>query len=545
MIFLQDDESKQQFMVDTSAVCSVLLHLSKTPPTGPQLSGADGRAIPCWGTVRLSFGLRTFFVTFLLATVYRPILGLDFLSAHGLLVGPVGRQVLDSKSLKPLSKPSTAAGTLRSKFAAALCSIAPSVRSLLAVFSAIVGDGKGKPSLKHKIRHTIETAGRPVFAKARRLDPDKLRQAEAEFREQEAANIIRRSDSPWSSPLHRLHIVRKKDRSWWPCGDYRRLNLAMTHNRYPLPSILDLSNKLHSCKFFSCIDLVKGYHQILMAAQDVAKTAIITPFGLFEYLFMPFGLRNAAQTFQRFMDSLFKHLPFMFCYLDDIIIASHTLEEHHEHLRQIFTILQENGLQVNPAKCVFTVTAVEFLGHRVDQHGVRPLQRHVQAISDFPSPQDVKQLQQFLGMVNFCRRFLPGIARMLQPLTDTLKGAPKTLEWPPAAAFGAAKAALAAAVPLAHPAPNAVLSLATDASDTHFGGVLQQLSGGSWQLLAFYSKKLSGAGTRYSTFDRELLAAFSAVRHFRFLLEGRQFHIPVPHHAAVVGRPAATTLFHR
>jgi hypothetical protein len=101
---------------------------------------------------------------------------------------------------------------------------------------------------------------------------------------------------------------------------------------------------------------------------------------------MPFGLRNAAQTFQRFMDSLLKHLPFVFCYLDDIIIASHSLEEHIEHLRQIFTILQENGLQINPAKCVFSAAAVEFLGHRVDQDGVRPLQRYVQAISDFPPP---------------------------------------------------------------------------------------------------------------------------------------------------------------
>jgi cytoskeleton-associated protein 5 len=200
-------------------------------------------------------------------------------------------------------------------------------------------------------------------------------------------------------------MVRKKDGLWRPCGDYRLLNLATPHDRYPLPSILDLSNKLHGCKFFSCIDLVKGYHQIPMAAQDVAKTAIITPFGLFEYLFMPFRLRNAAQTFQRFM------------------------EEHHKHLRQIFTILQENGLLINPAKCVF--------------------------------------------------------ARTLQTLTNALRGAPKTPEWPPAAAFGLANAALAAAVPLVHPALNAVLSLATDASDTHVGGVLQQLNGGSWQPLVF------------------------------------------------------------
>jgi hypothetical protein len=251
-------------------------------------------------------------------------------------------------------------------------------------------------------------------------------------------------------------MVRKKDGSWRPCGDYRRLNLATTHDRYPLPSILDLSNKLHGCKVFSCIDLVKGYHQIPMAAKDVAKTVIITPFGLFEYLFMPFGLRDVAQTFQRFMDSLFKHLPFVFCYL------------------------------INPAKCLFAAAAVEFLGHRVDQHGVRPLQWHVQAVSDFPPPQDVKQLQQFLGMVNFYRCFLTGIARTLQPLTDALRGAPKTLEWPPATTFGVAKAALAAAVPLAHPALNAVLSLATDASDT------QRLAAEPTQPLSLPPQNLGG-----------------------------------------------------
>jgi hypothetical protein len=134
-------------------------------------------------------------------------------------------------------------------------------------------------------------------------------------------------------------MVSKPNSSWRPCGDYSRLNLATKHDRYPLPSILDLSAKLHGCKFFSVIDLVKGYHQVPMSLADIPKMAIITPFGLFEYLFMPFGLMNAAQAFQRLIDCLFRGLPFVFTYLDDHLISSQALEEHMEHLAQFFQLL--------------------------------------------------------------------------------------------------------------------------------------------------------------------------------------------------------------
>jgi hypothetical protein len=158
-----------------------------------------------------------------------------------------------------------------------------------------------------------------------------------------------------------------------------------------------------------------------MAPADVQKTAIITPFGLFEYLFMPFGLMNAAQTFQRLMDRLFRKLPFVFTYLDDHLVASRTLEEHMEHLSQFFQVLQDNGLVINPGKCIFASTSVKFLGHMVDENGIRPLPTHVQAIQEFPPPSTVKQLQQFLGMINFYRRFLPRIAATLRPLTDLVR----------------------------------------------------------------------------------------------------------------------------
>jgi cleavage and polyadenylation specificity factor subunit 1 len=275
LIYLQDSSTNQRYLVDTGAAVSVLPHSSKSPSSGQPLSGADGRRIPSWGTVskKLTFGFKTFLCSFILAAVAKPILGVDFLAQHHLLVDPFSQQVLDAATLKPICPSAATAASGRSRFTASLCHVSPAVRSLLASFPAVVGDGSGTPRPKHGIEHFIETSGRPIFAKARRLDPEKLRAAESEFRALEKAGIVRRSNSPWSSPLH---MVPKPDGSWRPCGDYRRLNLATTHDRYPLPSILDLSSKLHGCRYFSVIDLVKGYHQVPMAPEDIQKTAIIT-----------------------------------------------------------------------------------------------------------------------------------------------------------------------------------------------------------------------------------------------------------------------------
>ncbi len=171
------------------------------------------------------------------------------------------------------------------------------VKALLQNFPSILRNGDVKPTPTHGVKHHIHTSSHPpVIAKSRRLHTKKLQITKAEFKRLESAGIISSSKLPWESPLR---MVPKKDGSWRPCGDYCRLDLVTTPDKYPLLNMQDLSNCLHGCTVFSKIDHVKRYHQIPVATKDIPKTAIITPFGLFEYLFTPFGLSNAAQIFER------------------------------------------------------------------------------------------------------------------------------------------------------------------------------------------------------------------------------------------------------
>ncbi len=367
-----------------------------------------------------------------------------------------------------------------------------------------------------------------MFARPPRLNPEKHRIAEEEFLVLENARIIRHSNLRWASPLH---LVPKKDGSWRPCGDYRRLNAVTIPDSYPLPNMQSLNDRMAGCTVFSKIDLVKAYHQIPIAEEDIQKTAIAMPFGLWEFLFMAFGLRNAAQALQQLKDNILMGLDYVFSFLDDDGVFSKSKEQHWTHLRTMFAILAANGLALNLEKCVFGVSELDFLGHRISAAGVAPLQDNVQVILDFPKPIDCKALQRFLGMINFYRRFLSGVAGTLRPLTAALSGNPKTLPWTPdmETAFAAAKEAFVATIPLAHPLLGAVLTLAADTSDTHVGAVLQQQVGQHWQPLEFFSKKLSKSEVNYSTFDRELLAAVSGIKHSRSRLEGCPFQLWTDH----------------
>ena len=537
VFFLLDPPTGTRFLVDTGACRSLypkaMLREVQSRGGTERLIAANGSSIPTYGTSRLQVPVGGHRLTwkFLIAEVLMPIIGADFLAHYDLLVDVRRHRLVNTETLT--TTPISAAP----RNLATNITFAPDdYSSLLAQYSDVF-----KPELRqlafmpsrHGIVHHIKTTGPPVFAKFRRLAPAKLTAAKKVFTEMEAMGICQKASSPWSSPLH---IVNKKDGSLRPCGDYRRLNMITEADHYPLPNMTDVTSYLQGSSFFSKLDLLKGYFQVPMNKEDIPKTAITTPFGTYTFNYSCFGLRNAGATFQRLMDGILGDLPFCVCYIDDILVFSSTKEDHLKHLHVVLNRLQENGLVVKYDKCIFGAHNIDFLGHHLSPKGVAPLPEKVAAVKQFPTPSTVKSLQEFLGMINFYHRFIPHVATILAPLYETLKGKPKKLLWGlrQEEAFNKAKDALASASILVFPAHNASLQLTTDASNVAVGAVLEQLVQGHPQPIAFFSRKLSGAESRYSTFDRELLSIYLAVRHFRHLLEGTQFliftdHLPLVH----------------
>ncbi|XP_040288719.1 uncharacterized protein LOC121001621, partial [Bufo bufo] len=384
--------------------------------------------------------------------------------------------------------------------------------------------------------HKVETPGQAPLRQPPYRIPEAVREGmRKEIDEMLRLGVIEPSESPWASPVV---LVPKKDGTTRFCVDYRRLNDKTVTDAYPMPRMDELLDRISAGKYLTTIDLCKGYWQIPLAEDAIPKSAFITPFGLYQFRVMPFGMKNAPATFQRMVDQLLRGLQsFAGAYLDDIAIHSDTWEAHLEHVGVVLDRIRGAGLTLKPDKCHLGMGEVQYLGHRVGCGKQRPEPAKIEAVANWPTPHTKTQVMAFLGTAGYYRRFVPDYSALAKPLTDlTKKKLPRQVLWSPECevAFQALKTALVNAPVLVTPDPNKRFIVHTDASMFGLGAVLSQIGeDGGEHPVAYLSRKLLPREVSYATIEKECLALVWALKKLTPYLYGRAFTLITDHNPLV------------
>lgn len=389
--------------------------------------------------------------------------------------------------------------------------------SWLDVFSKWLAD-KLPPHRKHD--HSIELvdgAQGPGHAPLYSMSEGELILVKRYLEEHLDKGFIVASSAPFASPIL---FARKPNGGLRLCVDYRKLNAITKKNRYPLPLINELMTRLSKAKYLTKIDIRHAFNRIRMATEaDEDLTTFRTRFGSYKYRVLPFGLTNGPATFQNFINDTFMEYldEFVVAYLDDILVYSNSLEEHREHVKKVLQKLRDAGIQADIDKCEFHTAETKFLGVIVGRNGIRMDPEKIAAIVEWATPTHLKQVQAFLGFINFYRRFIKNFSRVARPLAQLTKK-DKSFEWTPACqrAFDELKKRITEAPILAHFDPELETIVETDSSDYVSAGVLSQRGkDGIIRPVAFFSKSLLPAECNYEIYDKELLAIVKCFEQWR------------------------------
>ena len=296
-------------------------------------------------------------------------------------------------------------------------------------------------------------------------------------KEMERTGKIKRSTSPVGSPI--LFVPKPHGRGLRLCVDYRALNQITIPNRYPLPLMQELQDRVQGAKWFTKMDLKNGFHLIRMSKGGEWNTAFRIRYRLFEFQVMPFGLTNTPSTFPNMMNHILSDLldVGILAYIDDILVYAKTEEEHHCLVKEVLGKLQENGLAVSPEKCIWKAQEVEFLGYVIGRNGIQMAKEKVEAVLEWRTPKSLTEVQSFLGFANFYQRFIQDYSRVARPLTELTKKEKKDeWSWNPEAqaAFEELKQRFTTAPILARFDPAKTVIIETDTSDFALDAVLSQ-----------------------------------------------------------------------